>query len=223
MVIYGIKYNNKLEYATIYDLWDIPDKKHQIVSKVRNVTKDDVGSYLKLNDGSKQFVKILGVYKNRVNTSSGLYYTDETICMVNPRFPNTEYSGAKYGEESFDIVPVRENEKEAVDQIIKTGKTDCKMTKRIKIMTAEEMQEYIKAKGYTEKSVIDRTLDLAFGQTNQHTINALKAIDKVLCTEIYNDKKEESKLPSLAARFGLGNIRNSRMQIAEVVVEQTGD
>lgn len=217
MVIYGIKYNGKIEYATIYDLWDIPDKNHQIISKIKNVDRDSVGMFLKLNDGSKQFVKILGVYKNRVNTSSGLYYTHETICMVNPRIPSTEYCGAKYGEESFSVVPLRDNEKEVVEQLVKNGKTDCKITKRISAMTAEEMRDYIKAKGYTETSIIDRTLDLAFGKTNQHTINALKAVDKVLATDIYNDKKEESKLPSLAARLGLGNIRDKRMQIAEVI------
>ena len=223
MVVYGIKYNGKIELAVIYDSWDIPDKNHQIISKIKNVTKDDVGMYLKLNDGSKQFVKILGVYKNRINTSSGLYYSNETICMVNPRIPGTEYCGAKIGEESLDVVPAKEDELKAVEELVKTGKTEQRVTKRISAMTAEEIKDYIKTKGYDEKSVIDKTLDLAFGKTNQHTINALKAIDKVLCTEIYNDKKESERLPSLASRFGLTSIRNNRMQIAEVVVDSTGN
>lgn len=223
MVLYGIKYFDKIIPVTIYDTWDIADKKHSVVSKISNVTPDDVGKYLKLNDGSKQYVKILSVWKNRVNTSSGLYYTDETICMVNPRIPGSEYCGAKAGDESFAVVPVRDSEREDSRELLAKGKSSNKVTKRISALTTEEMKAYIIAKGYTEESVIDKTLQLAFGQTNQHTINALKAIDKVFATELFNEKKEDSKQLTLAARFGLGNIRSSRMQIAEVVSEQTGD
>ena len=219
MVIFGIKYNNKIIPVTIYDSWDVEDKKHQIVSKIQNVTPDDVGKYLKLNDGSKQYVKILGVYKSRVNTSSGLYYKEETVCMVNPRIPSTEYCGVKSGEESFDVLPPSDEEKDLVRELMLGNKPDCKISKRVKIMTADEMKDYIKAKGYTEASIIDRTLELAFGQTNQHTINALKAIDNVLASNIYSEKKDDTPKMTLAARLGLGNLRSSRMQIAEVVSE----
>ena len=73
MVEFEIVYNGRKYISTIYDRWDMRDYNHTVVSRIHNVTKDDVGKFLKLNDGSNQFVKIVKVYKSRVYTSGGLY------------------------------------------------------------------------------------------------------------------------------------------------------
>ncbi len=220
MVIFEIKYNGKIGTAIIFDIWDIENKKHSIVSKIGNVTKDDIGKYLKLNDGSKQFVKILNFWKGRVETSSGLYYTNELICCVNPRLPKMEYCGAKRGEESFAVVPIRDEESSIVKEILATGRTDEKRTKRINSVTTEEIKSYIISKGKNEQSVIDEVINLAFYK-NQHQWNALKAIGGVLDVNVFSDKPIQQQQLSLAAQFGFGTIKKELGLYEEAkVIEQ---
>lgn len=221
MVVFQIKYFDKIKYATIYDVWDITDKKHSIV-KAKDVTSKDVGKFLKLNDGSKQYVKILNFYKGRIDTSSGVYYKSEIISMVNPRIPFTEYCGAKKGEESFAIVPATFEEKMVVRELFLGRKPDCKITKRVSIMNIDEMKRYFIEKGRNENSILEKLDELAFGKTNQHTINALKAMDTIFNMNVLNEKKVETKAKSLAELFGFGTNTPTMLEACEraEIIEQ---
>lgn len=211
MVIYAIKYNGKEEYATIYDTWDV-DQKHCVVSCIKNVMFDDVGKFLKLNDGSKQYVKILKIWKDRIDTSSGLYYKWETICCVNPRIPFTEYCGARKGEESLAVIEPKAEELDLALQLYRDKKCDGKVTMRIKAMANDMVMQRMLMKGHDANSVIDKVIDLAMSpRPNQHTFNALKALGKAMDIDMLDDRPKETMNISLASRFGLGSIRDTRM------------
>jgi len=222
LVEFEIVYNGRKYISTIYDRWDMRDYNHTVVSRIHNVTKDDVGKFLKLNDGSNQFVKIVKVYKSRVYTSGGLYFKWETICVVNPRIALHEYSGAKNGDESFLVKPATYEEKEYALVLANGGKVD-KVTKRISMLSKEELRNRILEKGHNENSVIDRVCELAFGKTNQHTMNALKAVGNALEMDIFTDRSKQltmtASVGSIANKFGYGkkveSIEEAKIVYAE--------
>ena len=177
-----------------YSKFDIPNYRHNVVGKIANVTKKDIGKYIPLNDGSKQYVKILAVSGACVQTSSGLYYKWEIICMINPRRPFTTWSGAEPGDENLQVQPATFEELALVRDM--TNNMQVKnISRRIRVMADKSIAAYLESKNITKEKVLDKAIDLAFGKTNQHTMNALKGIANALDMDMFEKKKDTVEKP----------------------------
>jgi len=225
MVVYSIKYANREGTATIYDSWDIKDKRYTV--KLKDVTYRDVGKYLCLEDGSRQFVEILKVIYDVVETSSGVYYKWEVLPCVNPRLPHTEFCGAFKGDESLDLIPLTDEERKLA-MITTTVREELVVqgSRRVQYVANELVQRRLREKGFTETDIVDKVIDLALGRTNQHTYKALQAIGRASDLEFLDDKstvKVENKLLPLSAQIGrprtLAEKRMLAIENAEIIEE----
>lgn len=208
------KIKNKI--AITYDRWDIENYTHSVVSKISNIMSSDVGKYLKLNDGSKQYVKIISVYLDKVNTSSGLYYTWEILCCLNPRLPNTEYYGCKYDEANLLLVPPTDKEIELSKAVCRKEKIEGKISKRVRSMANELVMQRMLLQGKDQNSIIDETIRLAF-EKGQHQFNCLKALGSAVDLDIFEPKKEQPK--ELPLHSMLDEILNNNMIEEAVIVD----
>jgi len=124
--------------AVFYNRWDI--KKTPVIPWLE-VNASHKGCYVAFDDGSDLFAKITDATKTCVVTSSGIYRRADIVHVSVPKIPATSVHGLYSTDIHPYVRPYTMSEKKAARQLIKTGSSFYKISKRIKMLVKEKIVE----------------------------------------------------------------------------------
>lgn len=208
---------SETQIATLLDEWDIDGE--EIIKDWQSLSPKDVGKLIAFDDGSRQYAKILLVSRLYITTEAGKFRIRDIVHCAIPKNKYCGYSGIRDGDESFAVRPPSDNEKSRVARII-NGWKPKEITKRVKMLTIEELAAQAKDKGWDADKVMSRLSEWANGNS-MHAFNSLKAICRTMDIDL-DKKKEETvnanQLP-LSHKYGLGMSIQDKRRISGTISE----
>jgi hypothetical protein len=208
---------SETQIATFLDEWDIDGE--DVVCDWQSLSSKDVGKLIAFDDGSKQYARILLVSRLYITTEAGKFRIRDIVHCAIPKNRYCGYSGVRDGDESFAVRPASDNEKAKAVRII-NGWKPKEVSKRVKMITIEELSSKAKEKGWDAEKVMDRLSDWANGNS-MHAFKALGAICKTLSIDLekpMEEKVDQASLP-LSHRHGLGMSIQERKRISTVITQ----
>lgn len=140
MIEYRLTYKDKSKTAYLYHDWDVEGR--DVVGW--DCTKDDVGKFIRFDDGSNLHAKIIGVSDEAVRTEVGVFRRDDIVHCCIPKWHNANYSGVLSKEEHPFVRPYSHREKGTVTRLLKGEDIPGKfITPRIKMFTLERLREEV--------------------------------------------------------------------------------
>jgi len=124
--------------ATFYHEWEV--KPDQVVSW-EHAGKKDYGKYLKFDDGSNLYVMLRNATAKVVVTSGGMYRRYDLVHCPIPMNACTSPFGLNTQDIHPNVKPYTQGEHMAANQLIETGTTEYKVTRRIRMLTQEKIRE----------------------------------------------------------------------------------
>ena len=176
------------------------------------MTKEDNGKFIKFNDGTELYTRIINVSDKSIRTEIGPYNREDLCFMFKPRNPNGTHAGIPKGDLHFKISKVRFSEKVNSTKVINGtfpyGKYS--LTRRTRMLAIEKLAKASADHGVTEEWII-KHLHKWVESGNRHALEALKALARVSGIELNQQKIENNNNVALFAQFNqLNTIQDDR-------------
>ena len=212
-----------------YNWWDLPKNK-RIITNIHDARKKDIGHFLKLNDGSLLYVKIISWTHKHIHTSIGAMRVNDIINVARPKPVHYQYSGVRRGYESFLVTPPTLKEMHEAKEIIKAGLVSKKIITypRVRILIMNKLKEALetitdrKGNPITPQWLVQRVVDHA-ESNNQHSFKALTALGHIMGMELLptpTNRIPQKDTPFISNTFNMQQIDRSA-QISKQIESKT--
>ena len=210
MIQYSINTGNSSQLSIFYDEWDISEEdKRYDWNKLTSLDKD---KYIKFDDGSNLYAKIILVARDYVRTSAGLFRIKDIIHCSKPKYKHWGYSGASDNEESFDVRPPSKNEIAKAKRLM-NGHKPRTMTRRVRMCFLDLMKEEAEKNGVDHQYIFQRLKGWADGN-GQHAYKSLVSLAKLtMGTDIEKGPEQlgDGRPKSIADLLGIsGTVQDNR-------------
>jgi hypothetical protein len=128
---------------------------------MRYARKSDIGKYVKLDDGSQLYVRIEGVTNHVIKTNCGMYRRWDLVHVSHPRDPETSVCGIKPANVHPLVRGYTISEKSLVERILQNPDGNYNMSKRVKMLTLDKINERMKHKKMDEDELVDLIIESA--------------------------------------------------------------
>ena len=156
MIKFNINILNKIECVTLYHRWDLID----FIVDWATITKDSIGSYVMFDDGSELIVKIIGVNKDAVRTSAGVFRITDIVHWCNPKCIKAGYSGMYGNREHLLVRPLGKQEKGLITRYI-GGEKLKKVTPRILAGSRDRAKNELSRQGMSVEEATSLLITIA--------------------------------------------------------------
>lgn len=204
----------KRKLVRVYHEWDVDPGD---IIDWGNVTKADKGKFLRFDDGSGWLVKIVnvGLDGNAIKTECGTYRRDDLVHVCRIKWPGANYSGINKEDEHPMVRPYNPREKHMATRTLNGTLNGKQISKRIKMLVLERMQEEADRHGVTEEYVIGRLKHWA-DTDNRHALEALKTLARIKGVELnqQTDKGNDKPVGIFTQINNYGTIQDQRRAAA---------
>lgn len=142
------------QYAKFYHEWDLDNA----VVAWEDIVTTDRNKFVKFDDGSDLYAKIISCSDKIINTSSGMYRRSDLIHCSTPKINNTSVYGIRSGDVHPAVFPFTRWENKAAYELIKTGETSRSITRRIRMRAQEILGEEAVRQGLTKQVFVSRMI-----------------------------------------------------------------
>ena len=137
-----------------YHEWDLDED----VVPWNKVLSSDKGRYVKFDDGSELYAKILHCSSKVINTSAGMFRRADIIHCAVPRPHSRTVYGLRSGDVHPNVTPYTRWERRAANELVRTGDTQTHVTRRIRMRAQELLGEEAIRQGLTKEVFISRMI-----------------------------------------------------------------
>lgn len=152
MLIFEFNMPRGIKESKFYHEWDLDND----VVAWENINITSKGKYVKFDDGSDLYAKIINCSTKVVNTSSGMYRIADVVHCSVPKINNTTVYGVRSSHVHPVVAPYTVWERKAARELITTGETGYKVTRRIRMRAQEILGEEAIRQGLTKEVFIAR-------------------------------------------------------------------
>ena len=159
MIWINLEYREESKQIIYYHRGDLNEE--DIIPEIRYAKVSDIGKYAMLDDGSELYVQILGCTNAVIRTNAGTYRRWDLVFCSIPKIPEMSYSGINIQDMHPYVRGYTQAEKNTANALIKDPKRKLHITKRIRMLTLEKIQERAREQGMTENQLIDNVIEAA--------------------------------------------------------------
>ncbi len=197
--VVATSYNGRRRIVQIYNEWDVDQK--DVVGY--DCTKKDKGKYLKFDDGSNWYVKILNCSDTAIKTEAGTVRRNDLVHCSRIKWVGGWYTGTPSAVENFKIRGPSKREKALSTRLINKTLGDNRITPRIKMLALEKLAKSVNDHGVTEDWVVERLLEWANGN-GMHAMSALEKICRISGIELNQQKQLGGGNLGIFQQFNIG-------------------
>ena len=213
--------NNNNKEVEVYNRWDIGPGE-TILTSWKNLSKDDIGKFLKFDDGSDFYTKIKFVARTIVGTNTGIYKKSDAIHCAIIKSPQGSYTGVSYRERSLTTQPLTEPEKEDVKLFFQNKLEHIRGPRVSKAILDIYASELAELKYSVKESVQSIVAEARKEKHGQHWFKCVKALNIMMGCDIERlpeKEKDEGEEQDLLQGGDVLSFLDT-VEDAEIILEQ---
>jgi len=210
MTTLKVKYKNQTQLVQVLNKWDINGRE---IVNLHDVTWNDVGKLLELDDGSEWYTPIIAFKGNTVRTDIGCFNRRDLCTISVVRLRGTQYSGLYRSDQHLAVVPPSNYEYQRVEAFF-NNQFKGQLSKRELMITQEKLQEQCERYKIDDKWVISRLYDEARNDKNKgfERLEAIKILARIMGVEIGSPMPTNTNSQPLFANINVLSIQDQRRQ-----------